>query len=206
MQTRLKTTIDPSDIGFRRYIRNIIGNARYEVYTSKILEEYVGVDYERFSEAIKIVDLDDKFRLSLTAEENEALTYMKYHNPGEKMPDNYFVKEQSAYKKWIDIFFKDYDKNCCEINQFRLGILMKKIRNFYNVKMASLARQIGVDVSCVCLYEKGQRLPNLNYMKKFCYLFSISIDELVSLSEDSTFRKIDKRLKMQNFKSLNKNN
>lgn len=56
---------------------------------------------------------------------------------------------------------------------------MRLIRRHYNITVASLVRTLGVDQSTVSLYGNGKRTPNLNYVTKFCYLFSIKIDELV---------------------------
>ena len=71
---------------------------------------------------------------------------------------------------------------------------MRKIRTFHNVKMASLARTLNVDVSTISLYENGERLPNLNYLKKFCYVFSVSIEKIVNLTIDTTFKNYDAKV------------
>ena len=187
MQTRLKTTIDPSDIGFRRYLQWQVGLAEKELWDFKVMEEYEGIDLEIYSEALKIMDLDEQFRKLLSEEEKEVVRYISYHTQYDKQPSNYYVKEQSAFKKWLSVFFKNKDKNLCDISTVRLGKLMKKIRTFHNVKMASLARILNVDVSTISLYENGERLPNVNYLRKFAYLFSVDIKKLIDLTIDATF-------------------
>lgn len=194
MQTRLKTTIDPSDIGFRRYLQWQVGLAKKELWDHKVMEEYDGIDLDSYSEALKIMDLDAQFRKLLSEEEKEVVSYISYHTQYDKQPSNYYVKEQSAFKKWLSVFFKNTDENLCDINQIRLGKLMRKIRTFHNVKMASLARTLNVDVSTISLYENGERLPNLNYLKKFCYVFSVSIEKIVNLTIDTTFKNYDAKV------------
>ena len=187
MQTRLKTTIDPSYIGFRRYLQWQVQLAKKELCDHKVIEEYDGIDLDLYSEALKIIDLDAQFRKLLSEEQIEVVSYISYHTQYDKQPFNYYAKEQSAFKKWLSVFFKNTDENLCDINQIRLGKLMRKIKAFHNAKVASLARTLNVDVSTINLYVNGERLPNLNYLKKFVMSSQFKLKK-VNLTIDTTFK------------------
>lgn len=68
------------------------------------------------------------------------------------------------------------------INPKRMGKLMRMIRRYHNMTMSELSRHIGVDRSTISLYENADRVPGLNYVYKFCKLFSITMDELADLT------------------------
>jgi len=186
MDTAQKFFIDKSEIGFRRYIKLQKGIVERAIINFETFDMHIGPDWDKYCDLLKVQDLDNKFIALLNDSEREAIKYMHYHNPNESQPYNYHLSKTTAYKKWVSIFFKEYDLTFCEINQIKLGRLMKTIRLSHNVKIAELARAFDVDISCISLYESGQRLPNLNYIKKFAYLFSVSIDDLVSNSLEDT--------------------
>lgn len=188
MRTKLDVQIDISEIGYRRFLKYQLIPVFKILEIGDPFEDFTGPNYEEYAEALKIQDLYNQFIGSLTKEEKETVNYLRYHNPNERSPLFYYRDFQITYKKWKQIFFKKYDPSLCDISAYRLGLLMKKIRTFHKISKASLARRLGVDDSCVCLYEKGKRLPNLNYAKKFCNIFSISIDDLLSFSLNTSLK------------------
>ena len=69
-----------------------------------------------------------------------------------------------------------------EIDIKVLGQVMKRIRLDHRLSSTRLAQIIGVDRSTINKYENGQRMPTLVNLLKFCTLFRITIDELISTS------------------------
>lgn len=120
----------------------------------------------------------------LTDEEKKVNDYIKYHTPTEREPNNYNQIFLAIYKKWLSVFSNANKKLYKDINPIRIGKLMKRIRENHYYTMASLARILDVDVSTISLYERGKRVPSLNYTAKFCAMFSIKIDNLVNLILD----------------------
>lgn len=86
--------------------------------------------------------------------------------------------------KWPSVFFNKDAPKLKDINNKRIGKLMRMIRTQHCMSATLLARLLGVDRSTVSLYENGERTPNLNYVAKFFTLYSITIDELVFLTLD----------------------
>ena len=189
MRTILKQQIDFSEIGYRRFLKYQTIPILKILELDDAFEGYSGPNYEEYAEALKLKDLYTQFLNTLTEEEGKTVAYLSYHNPNEKMPEYYYRDFPITYKKWLQIFFRKYNPTLCDISPYRLGQLMKKIRTFHKITKSALARMLNVDVSTVCLYENGKRLANLNYIKRFAYLFAITIDNLVNNSLDSTYFK-----------------
>lgn len=189
MRTILKQQIDFSEIGYRRFLKYQTIPILKMLDLDDMFEEYGGPNYEEYAEALKLKDLYTKFLKTLTEEESKTVAYLCYHNPDDKMPEFYYRDFSITYKKWYQVFFKKYNPSLCDISPYRLGQLMKKIRTFHKISKSALARMLNVDVSTVYLYESGKRLPNLNYTKRFAHLFTITIDDLINDSLDSTYYK-----------------
>ena len=183
MRTKLKEQIDCSEIGFRRYLKDQIGIARLEVEVHEH-NEWSYIDYESFAIATRIIDLDNQFHKLLDKEEEAIVRYISYHTPRDVKPENTDKLFKQIYEKWLSVFFNKKAPIYKDINPYRIGKLMRLIRRHYNITVASLARTLGVDRSTVSLYENGKRTPSLNYAARFCYLFSIKIDDLVFLTLD----------------------
>ena len=79
--------------------------------------------------------------------------------------------------KYGCLFFNKQVSIYKDINPYRIGRLIRAIRRNRNFCISSLARTLGFDKSTVNLYEIGKRKPRLNYVVKYCYLFSIKIDD-----------------------------
>ena len=63
------------------------------------------------------------------------------------------------------------------VNLLRFGKLIRMIRRHRNIIISSLTRTLWVDRITVSLYARGQRTPDLIYVAKICYLFSIKLDD-----------------------------
>ena len=66
-----------------------------------------------------------------------------------------------------------------KISAFKLGKAMRIIRIKNNISITSLAILMNVDRNTVSQYEKGERLPSLEYYYKFCIKFDLSLDKLL---------------------------
>ena len=137
--------------------------------------------YEEYSAAVFLCGLYDEFYKLLTEDERASIKYLRYHNPDDKVPERYDDNLKSSYWKWIPVFFTQrrskLDKS---INSRVLGLVMKRIRKNHNISATRLADIIGVDRSTIYKYENNERLPTLINLFKFCHLFNITIDELIS--------------------------
>ena len=72
-------------------------------------------------------------------------------------------------------------KNEIKISAFRLGKAMRIIRIKNNISITSLAILMNVDRNTISQYEKGERLPSLEYYYKFCKKFQLSMDFLLKI-------------------------
>jgi len=183
MRTKLKEQIDWSEIGFRRFLKDQIGVAKLEILTHEN-NQWSYIDLDSYTISLRIVDLYNQFIDKLNDEEKEIVSYLRYHNPRTKRPENIDSLFHKIYEIWLSIFFNKKAPIYKDINPYRIGRLMRAIRRNRNISISSLARTLGVDRSTVSLYENGKRTPSLNYTAKFCYLFTIKIDDLVFLTLD----------------------
>ena len=188
MRTSLKIQIDKSEIGFRRFLKHQISYCKHTIYVSENFDSMV--DLDEYAMAIRVVDLYDKFIGLLNEEEKLIVKYLQYHEKGAEKPTNTDKLFQEIYVKWTSVFFNKDAPKFKDINNKRIGKLMRMIRTQHCMSATLLARLLGVDRSTVSLYENGERTPNLNYVAKFCTLYSITIDELVflTLDKDLTFK------------------
>jgi len=188
MRTKLKEQIDWSEIGFRRFLKDQIGIAKLEIQSYEN-NQWSYIDLESYAISLRIVDLYNQFISKLNKEELEIVDYLKYHNSHSKRPENIDILFHKIYETWVSIFFNKKEPLYKDINPYRIGKLMRAIRRNRNISISSIARTLVVDRSTVSLYENGQRTPSLNYIVKFCYLFTISIDDLVFLTLDKDLLK-----------------
>ena len=56
---------------------------------------------------------------------------------------------------------------------------MRIIRIKNNISITSLAILMNVDRNTISQYEKGERLPSLEYYYKFCVKFNLSMQDLM---------------------------
>ena len=82
-----------------------------------------------------------------------------------------------AYQKWIKVFFKEEPYK--EIDQKKLGEIIKKIRELNGFSKTELGRQIGFDRRYFSRAEKGEIMPSLLFVYRFCKACKISIDKFI---------------------------
>lgn len=63
-----------------------------------------------------------------------------------------------------------------------VGEKIVELRQKNNVYQKDLAKFLGVGVSCLSLWEKGQRQISVEQLKKVAEFFNVSIDYLTGLS------------------------
>ena len=87
MRTKLKEQIDWSEIGFRRFLKDQIGIAKLEILTHEN-NQWSYFDLDSYAIALRIVDLYNQLIDKLNDEEKEIVSYLRYHNPRTKRPEN----------------------------------------------------------------------------------------------------------------------
>lgn len=138
--------------------------------------------YENYAQAVYVSDLYDVFINSTSQEEKDALKYLRYHNPNESPPSHYDKAILTCYEKWTSAFFKSRNRLVKEIDVKVLGKVMRRVRKDHGLSSTTVAHVIGVDRSTINKYENGLRMPTLVNLLKFCGLFRVTIDELISTS------------------------
>lgn len=169
--------------GFKNFVCEQYFYLSVEIENYERILKYQANAYEEYATAIFLCGLYDEFYQLLSEDEKSSIKYLKYHNPDDKIPNNYDENLKSLYNKWVSVFFNQrrskIDKS---INTRVLGLVMKRIRIDNNLSITILAEIIGVNRSTINKYENGQRMPTLLNLLKFCTLFRITIDELISTS------------------------
>ena len=177
----LGLAIDNSEIGFRRYVGSYDRFIRHTQELILMKEWLRKDDLQKLADATKIIKLDDEFRKLLSAEEAEAVHYLSYHNQMDVKPNNYFMNIESAFQKWVSIFFDKKNRLIEDIDPVAFGVVLKHIRVSKEITKTELARDMGIDRNTISSFENGKRLPPLVYMYKFSKLFNKSIDEIIAV-------------------------
>lgn len=182
MIIKMRIAIDPSKIGFRRFLKSQIINIKNKISDYENFPNY-SFDIEVYAEALKVYELYELFLSKINSEERFIVKYINYHTPIEKEPTHYHELVNPIYQKWYDIFFNanTYKEG---INEKRIGKVMRMIIIYNNRSASELARILGVNRSTVVLHENSDRIPKLNYLYKFCKLFNLKIDDLIKLVLD----------------------
>lgn len=63
------------------------------------------MDYDRYADALYIVNKNEEFELLLTTTEYRAIRYYHYHNPIDVKPSDFDIRFTNAFKKWCRVFF-----------------------------------------------------------------------------------------------------
>lgn len=161
--------------GFKIYIKYNVSEARRFVASCDSSPLFFDMHLEEYLEALEVIEVDDKFNLLLNEQEKKVLSYYRYHNPDEIRPNNYNKLFSDAYNKWLKVIPKKEIK----ISAFKLGKAMRIIRIRNNISITLLAILMGVDRNTISQYEKGERLPSLEYYYKFCVRFNLSMDKIL---------------------------
>ena len=179
MLTKLETQLVKNEACFRRYVASLHFYFEFELEKYAYNEYHTKEEYERYCNNMMLVSLGREFYGLLSKEELEAINYFAQHKNGEQQPDNYIQNKDTAYDKWIKVFFRNQKLNNHELDPIVVGGIMKYIRKTNNVTKTRLSIILGVDRNTVLLIEKGQRLPSLIYIYRFAKLFGYTIEEIV---------------------------
>lgn len=69
-----------------------------------------------------------------------------------------------------------------------IGKRIKMIRLYAGFKQKELAEKLNVQAPLLSLYEQGKRGPSLNFLKKFCDFFGISLSQFFVFVEDTNLK------------------
>ena len=67
---------------------------------------------------------------------------------------------------------------------YRLNVLLDD----NNMKQTELAKKVGTTNVTICRYLNGERTPRLDVVARIASYFNISIDYLIGLSDDKTYK------------------
>lgn len=83
------------------------------------------------------------------------------------------------YEKWIKFFFPFDNVYIRDIDNVKLGNLIREFRkkNYYSRK--TVCDYLGISISCLTNYETGYRVPNLSVIYAFSQLYKMSIDDIL---------------------------
>lgn len=70
---------------------------------------------------------------------------------------------------------------------YRLTVLLDE----NNMTQTQLAKKIGTSNVTICRYLTGERIPRLDVVTKIAYVFNISLDYLLGLSDDKDIQVSD---------------
>lgn len=186
MRTKLAFDLSKRFSSFKSYLKHNSSYINYIVTNCFHRAIHTDDELEELAAAVNLQKLDDEFKALLSKEEQEIAKYLAYHNPYEKAPENIEKYMNSAYEKWLNVFFKEKSYLYEEIDPKKLGKIMFYIRTRNEMKKTTLAEHIGVDRSTVSKIENGERLPSLDYVYKFSKIFIIKIDDLIELSTEKS--------------------
>ena len=177
--------IRQSFAGFKYYLKVYAFAIRYEISLQEDKEPLVKSNIKSYSEALRILELDKAFNISLNDEEKEVVSYCAYHNQNDNKPILFDFYIQSAYKKWLRAFFYNghQSKLLKRIDSKRLGKVMKKIRRDNNSTKVKLAYVLETSVRTVERYESGETIPPFEYMINFSMYFDVELSEIIKISK-----------------------
>lgn len=64
-----------------------------------------------------------------------------------------------------------------------VGIRLKKLREESELKQESLAAKLGINRSTISMYERDQRMPSPDVLKKYADIFDVSLDYILGKSK-----------------------
>ena len=129
------------------------------------LRELVLLDNEFFS----LLDFGERIAVEDTIKDIDLSEF------GEKLLNK-------AQKKWIKTFFKE-ESIYKELDPIAIGIVLKKIREVKGYSKTKMAQDIRFHRTYIARVEKGEMLPSLEFVYRFCKICEISIDRILNLIE-----------------------
>lgn len=187
MITKMRMAIDESKVGFKRFLKSQIMTIRNRLYVYDHTP-YSCITLDEYAEAVKLNDLFEQFMSKLNDEEKAVVKYINYHSPNEKQPSNYIHLINPIYEIWHETFY-DCNAYLKGINKYRMSKVMRYIRVKHHVNILQLARLLNVNRCTITLYEEGYRFPKLDYLYRFCCLFSLTLNDFVELTLNTSLAK-----------------
>lgn len=83
---------------------------------------------------------------------------------------------------------------------YRLTVLLDE----NNMTQTQLAQKIGTSNVTICRYLTGERTPRIDVLTKIAYVFNVSLDYLLGLSEDKKVKNSDKNYDLDIAMSIGK--
>lgn len=83
---------------------------------------------------------------------------------------------------------------------YRLTVLLDE----NNMTQTQLAQKIGTSNVTICRYLTGERTPRIDVLTKIAYVFNVSLDYLLGLSEDKKVKNSDENYDLDIAMSIGK--
>ena len=83
---------------------------------------------------------------------------------------------------------------------YRLTVLLDE----NNMTQTQLAKKIGTSNVTICRYLTGERTPRIDVLTKIAYVFNVSLDYLLGLSEDKKVKNSDENYDLDIAMSIGK--
>ena len=83
---------------------------------------------------------------------------------------------------------------------YRLTVLLDE----NNMTQTQLAEKIGTSNVTICRYLTGERTPRIDVLTKIAYVFNISLDYLLGISDDKDIKKTDENSDLDIAMSINR--
>src|SRR5574344_2099512 len=83
--------------GFKNFVCEQYFYLSAEIENYKRIIKYQANAYEEYATAIFLCGLYDEFYQLLSEDEKSSIKYLKYHNPDDKIPNNYDENLKSLY-------------------------------------------------------------------------------------------------------------
>lgn len=83
---------------------------------------------------------------------------------------------------------------------YRLTVLLDE----NNMTQTQLAQKIGTSNVTICRYLTGERTPRIDVLTKIAYVFNVSLDYLLGLSEDKKVKNFDENYDLDIAMSIGK--
>ena len=64
---------------------------------------------------------------------------------------------------------------------FEISNKIKELRQIYNLSQSELAQKLNVNQTLVSQWERGICEPSVGCLRKMCFIFDISADELLEI-------------------------
>ena len=169
--------------GFRDFLKSTLPRIEEDIITfenKSLLSSFESP--EKYSLAITIKKKYSEYVKTLSMNELLAIEQTKYKRKEIELDDETYKEAfDSALLKYESFFFKKslYGK----IDPFRMGLLIRSIREHYHVTRKEIVNATGYSYPKVRHIEMGNTLPSLDFLLKYCEMFGCSIDEIVKNSK-----------------------